>query len=100
MSTPRRRPARTHLIGAMPGHPPYADAEWVDEAVQPGWCVFRIRGQLGKSVLAAFPSLQSRSNGSETLLAGPLPDQAAVHGVLAQIEALGLELLEFRRVRA
>jgi hypothetical protein len=30
---------------------------------------------------------------------GVLPDQSALHGVLAQIEALGLELLEVRRSR-
>jgi hypothetical protein len=62
-----------------------------------GWCEFRIRGRLGKSLLAAFPSLQAEVNGSVTVLTGPLPDQAAVFGVLAQIEALGLELLEFRQ---
>jgi hypothetical protein len=28
----------------------------------------------------------------------PSPDQAALHGVLAQVEALGLELLEVRRL--
>jgi len=32
------------------------------------------------------------------VLHGVLPDQAALHGVLAQIEALGLELLEVRRL--
>jgi hypothetical protein len=32
------------------------------------------------------------------VLAGPLPDRAALHGVLAQIEALGLELREVRRL--
>jgi hypothetical protein len=31
------------------------------------------------------------------VLTGALPDQAALHGVLAQVEALGLELLELRR---
>jgi hypothetical protein len=31
------------------------------------------------------------------VLAGALADQAALYGVLAQIEALGLELLEVRR---
>ena len=31
------------------------------------------------------------------MLAGALPDEAALHGVLAQIEALGLVLLELRR---
>ena len=34
----------------------------------------------------------------DTLLHGPIADQAALHGVLAQIEALGLELLEVHRV--
>jgi hypothetical protein len=33
-----------------------------------------------------------------TVLTGPLPDQAALYGVLAEIEALGLELLEVRRL--
>jgi hypothetical protein len=32
------------------------------------------------------------------VLTGPLPDRAALCGVLAQIEALGLELLEVRRL--
>jgi hypothetical protein len=31
------------------------------------------------------------------VLTGPLADQAALYGVLGQIEALGLELLEVRR---
>jgi hypothetical protein len=38
-------------------------------------------------------------DGSDTVLTGPLTDQSAVFGMLAQIEALGLELLELRRVR-
>jgi hypothetical protein len=36
--------------------------------------------------------------GSETVLTGFLEDRSAVFGVLAQIEALGLELLELRQV--
>ena len=57
----------------------------------------RVRGQLGKTLLSAFPGLRARADGAETVLIGALPDQAALHGVLAQIEALGLELLELRR---
>ena len=38
-------------------------------------------------------------NGGETVLNGFLEDQSAVFGVLAQIEALGLELLELRQIR-
>jgi hypothetical protein len=36
--------------------------------------------------------------GGETMLTGLLEDRAALFGVLAQIEALGLELLEVRQV--
>jgi hypothetical protein len=57
----------------------------------------RVSGQLGDMLLGAFPDLRAQTDGSETVLTGTLPDQAALHGVLAQIEALGLELLELRR---
>jgi len=36
--------------------------------------------------------------GGETVLTGPLADRSAVYGVLAQLEALGLDLIELRRV--
>jgi hypothetical protein len=39
-------------------------------------------------------------SGSETVLTGLLEDRSAVFGVLGQIEALGLELLELRQVEA
>jgi hypothetical protein len=59
----------------------------------------RIRGQLGATALSAFPTMVPSLNGSETVLTGSLEDRSAVFGVLAQIEALGLELLEFRQIR-
>jgi hypothetical protein len=59
----------------------------------------RVRGVLSETLLAAFPGLQGEALDGETLLTGALPDQAALHGVLAQVEALGLELLEVRRDR-
>ena len=37
---------------------------------------------------------------NETVLIGLLEDRSAVFGVLAQIEALGLRLLELRKIRA
>jgi len=58
----------------------------------------RVRGGLGRTMRAAFPALQAEAQGEDTLLTGGLPDQAALHGVLARIEALGLELLEVRRL--
>jgi hypothetical protein len=38
--------------------------------------------------------------GSETVLTGLLEDRSALFGVVAQIEALGLELLELRQIQA
>ena len=58
----------------------------------------RIRGRLGRTIRAAFPALHAEEQGQDTLLAGVLADQAALHGVLTQIEALGLELVEVRRL--
>ena len=58
----------------------------------------RIRGHLGAKMLRAFPALAARTQGGDTLLTGCLPDQAAMYGVIARLEALGLELLEVRRL--
>jgi hypothetical protein len=58
----------------------------------------RVRGRLGETICSAFPALQATSSGGDTVLTGPLTDRAALYGVLAEIEALGLELLEVRRL--
>jgi hypothetical protein len=58
----------------------------------------RVRGHLGETMRSAFPGLRAQSHGKDTVLTGVLPDQAALYGVLAEIEALGLELLEVRRI--
>jgi hypothetical protein len=57
----------------------------------------RVRGRLGRTMRAAFPALDAQAQGDDTVLTGTLADQAALYGVLARIEALGLELLEVRR---
>jgi hypothetical protein len=57
-----------------------------------------VRGRLGETILSAFPALQAQASGGDIVLTGPLPDRAALYGVLAQLEALGLELLEVRRL--
>jgi hypothetical protein len=58
----------------------------------------RIRGHLGPSMLSAFPGLRSQVDGQDTVLSGAVPDQAALHGILSKIEAMGLELVELRRL--
>jgi hypothetical protein len=69
-------------------------------ATPPGLYTIRVRGRLGPTALSAFPSMVSQLNRGETILTGLLADRSAVFGVLAQIEALGLELLELRQIRA
>jgi hypothetical protein len=59
----------------------------------------RVRGHLGPATLRAFPDLHAVAQGHDTLLRG-VADQAALHGVLARIEELGLELIEVRRLPA
>jgi hypothetical protein len=65
-----------------------------------GLYTIRINGRLGATALSAFPSMASDLKEGETVLTGPLEDRSAVFGVLGQIEALGLELLEFRQIEA
>ena len=63
----------------------------------PARYVIRINGHLGATVLLAFPALASRWHGAHTVLTGLL-DRSALYGVLAEIEALGLDLLELRQL--
>jgi hypothetical protein len=66
----------------------------------PALYTIRINGRLGATALSAFPSMAPALKGGDTVLTGPLEDRSAVFGVLGQIEALGLELLEFRQIEA
>ena len=69
-------------------------------ATSPGLYTIRINGRLGATALSAFPSMVPELKNSETVLTGLLEDRSALFGVLAQIEALGLELLEVRQIRS
>ena len=59
----------------------------------------RIKGHLGVMVLSAFPAMTSERHGAHTVMTGLL-DQSALYGVLAQVEALGLDLLEVRQLKS
>ena len=69
----------------------------MDESPQPVCYEIRVRGLPGTTKPAVFTGLQERADGTGIVLTGPLPDQEALPGVLAHIEALGFELLELRR---
>jgi hypothetical protein len=59
--------------------------------------MIRIHGHLGDPVLSAFPAMTPQRHGADTVLTGLL-DCSALYGVLAEIEALGLDLLELRKL--
>ena len=63
----------------------------------PARYLIRINGHLGATMLSAFPALVPRHHDEHTVLTGLL-DQSALYGVLAEIEALGLDLLELRKL--
>jgi hypothetical protein len=50
--------------------------------------------------MSAFPTMACETKAGETVLTGLVEDRSALFGVLGQIEALGLELLELRQIRA
>jgi hypothetical protein len=56
-----------------------------------------VKGVLDNRWSAWFHGLQITSDGRQTRIAGPVADQAALHGLLNKIRDLGLELLEVRR---
>ncbi len=79
----------------MRGHLPGRDDGVMDPA--PARYVIRINGHLGATVLSAFPAMAPHHHGAHTVLTGLL-DRSALYGVLAEIEALGLDLLEVRQL--
>ena len=60
----------------------------------------RIEGHLGSKWIAWFGdvSITLEDNG-ETLLTGPVVDQAALHGLLRKIRDLGMPLISAIRVK-
>ena len=59
----------------------------------------RVRGHLDDSWSEWFEGLRlTREANGETVLSGPIVDEAALHGVLAKVRDLGLPLLAVNRV--
>jgi hypothetical protein len=79
----------------MRGYLPAVDHGHMDPA--PARYMIRINGHLGATMLSAFPALAPQHHHAHTVLTGAL-DQSALYGVLAEIEALGLDLLELRKL--
>ena len=58
----------------------------------------RVRGRLSESFQQAFAGMSTSVKSVETVLHGPLADQAALRELLDRIQALGLELVDVRRL--
>ena len=59
---------------------------------------FHVKGHLDRCWSDCFDGLGiHHQEDGRTLLIGPVPDQAALHGVLAKIRDLGLRVLEVKR---
>jgi hypothetical protein len=61
---------------------------------EPRWYELRLRGHLDDKWADWFEGLTiTRADNGETVLRGPIVDQAALHGVLRKVRDLGLPLL-------
>lgn len=59
----------------------------------------RVKGYLGRQWTAWFEGLTiTRTENGETILTGPVVDQAALYGLLKKVRDLGLPLLSVQRV--
>ena len=59
---------------------------------------FRVTGRLTPTLLGVLDPLEASLDENDTILVGPVVDRAALHGFIARIEALGLDLVELRRL--
>ncbi len=58
----------------------------------------RVKGVLDGRWTAWFEDLQVSSDGEETVISGPVADQAALHGLLNKVRDLGLFLISVRHL--
>jgi hypothetical protein len=58
----------------------------------------RLKGCLNQTWSDWFEGMTIASKGAETILTGPLADQAALHGLLNRIRDLNLTLLSVERL--
>ena len=66
--------------------------------MQPTHYEITVRGRLSPMLAEAFDGLSAERLATQTVLYGQIADQAALFGLLDRVQALGLELVEVRRV--
>ena len=58
----------------------------------------RVEGILDQRWAAWFEGLHLKTEGTQTVICGPLPDQPALHGLLVKVRDLGLSLISVRQL--
>ncbi|MFF8594056.1 hypothetical protein ACF061_21925 [Streptomyces sp. NPDC015220] len=58
----------------------------------------RVEGRMSETLAKAFPELDHVLVSGQTILFGPVVDDAHLYGLLVRCQSLGLRLLEMRRV--
>jgi hypothetical protein len=67
-------------------------------AVPSSYYEIRVSGVLPPEALLDFDRLTASVEPVETVVHGPIRDQAALNGLLARLETLGVQVLEIRRL--
>ena len=67
-------------------------------ALPPSYYEIRVIGVLPPEALLDFDRLNASVEPVETVLHGPLQDQAALHGLLARLQTFGVQVLAVRRL--
>jgi hypothetical protein len=75
-----------------------AHRDLLGAALPPSYYEIRVVGVLPPEALLDFERLIASVEPVETVLHGPLRDQAALHGLLARLETLGVQVVEVRRL--
>ena len=79
----------------------YTTPEDYEDLYEPGLYEVRIKGHLDDRRAVSFEGLTLTREGSgNTLLVGPVIDQAALHGLLRKVRDLGMPLISVIRVRS
>ncbi|MFC9291940.1 hypothetical protein [Streptomyces sp. NPDC057052] len=58
----------------------------------------RVDGHMSETLTRAFPELEHVVISGQTVLYGPLVDEAHLYGLLARFQSLGLHVVELRRL--
>jgi len=74
------------------------DSDMLGAAVPSSYYEIRVSGVLPPHALLDFDRLTASVEPVETVLHGPIRDQAALNGLLARLEAFGVQVLEVRRL--